>query len=505
LLHPSVDDWHSGGPLIDRNDRDDLSRRRFLKLVAATAALGASGGALPFLASCGEPATAPRPGNGRSPLQFSPAVSARDAVLTPAPGSARIAPSESSAAWLYNGVMPGPTLVARKGDRARIRLVNSLAEPTIVHWHGLIVPAPSDGHPRDAIDSGATFDYDFPIIQRSGTFWYHPHPHHRTAGQIHRGLAGLFIVRDDEEDALALPGGDREILMVLQDRDDGAAHAFEYAPTDAELDTGILRSSPFGNGVRLPSINVTAAQFRFRILNASQARVYRIAADNGLPLVIVGNDGGLLPGPVTAESIYLGVGERIDLLIDFAATPAGRRIILKSLAFDFAGPRAESFPQGMEMDLLELVRVDSNPETSRTLPAVLSSIPPLGAPGFEREFVLRSSDRADAHQINGLSYDMNRIDERIPLGQIERWIFRNDSDLPHPVHGHGTQFQIESRVGGRNAVYPYERGWKDTALVMPLETVSVLIRFDAYRGVFPMHCHNLQHEDSGMMLNVEVI
>ena len=97
-----------------------------------------------------------------------------------------------------------------------------------------------------------------------------------------------------------------------------------------------------------------------------------------------------------------------------------------------------------------------------------------------------------------------RVDQRISLGQAERWTFRNDSSLPHPVHLHGTQFQILSRTGGRNVVFPYEAGWKDTALVMPLEAVEVLVRFDRYPGLFPLHCHNLQHEDLGMMLNVEV-
>jgi FtsP/CotA-like multicopper oxidase with cupredoxin domain len=100
---------------------------------------------------------------------------------------------------------------------------------------------------------------------------------------------------------------------------------------------------------------------------------------------------------------------------------------------------------------------------------------------------------------------MLRVDEQIPLGQVERWRFINDSELPHPVHLHGTQFQIVSRQGGRNVVYPYETGWKDTALALPQETVEVLVRFDTYRGVFPLHCHNLQHEDMGMMLNVEVV
>jgi FtsP/CotA-like multicopper oxidase with cupredoxin domain len=97
------------------------------------------------------------------------------------------------------------------------------------------------------------------------------------------------------------------------------------------------------------------------------------------------------------------------------------------------------------------------------------------------------------------------VDEQVPLGQVERWVFRNESALPHPMHLHGTQFQVESRTGGRGTVYPYEAGWKDTVTVFPLETVTVLVRFDRYRGLFLLHCHNLQHEDLGMMLNVEVV
>ncbi|MEO8227457.1 MAG: multicopper oxidase domain-containing protein, partial [Gemmatimonadota bacterium] len=108
------------------------------------------------------------------------------------------------------------------------------------------------------------------------------------------------------------------------------------------------------------------------------------------------------------------------------------------------------------------------------------------------------------HRINGLSFDMDRVDVQVPFGQVERWTFRNESVHPHPVHMHGTHFQVMTRLGGRGTVYPYERGWKDTVLVMPLETVEVLIQFNAYRGLFLLHCHNLEHEDLGMMLNVEV-
>ena len=484
---------------------EPLSRRRFLHLAAAGTAVIAGGG-LPVLTSC-KGAMGPDDGEpARSPLPMPATLSVAAASLVAAPGAARIAGQESSPAWLFNGLLPGPTIRARRGEQAHIRLLNHLPEPTIVHWHGVVVPADFDGHPRHAIGPGASFDYQFPIVQRAGTFWYHPHPHHRTAGQIHRGLAGFFIIGDAEEDALSLPSGAREILLLLQDRDGNAASAFSYVPTAADLSSGMLRNVPFGNGVRRPTLQVSGQRYRFRVLNASQARVYLLALDNGAPLTVIGNDGGLLPSATEVESVFLGVGERLDFLIDFAALPAGTRVMLKSLPFSLSPATDDHYPQGLEMDLLELVRTAGSGATDPPLPAVLSSVPPHGsAVAADRTFVFRSTDQEDMHQINGRVFEMNRVDEQIPLGQVERWLFTNDSAIPHPVHLHGTHFQVVSRSGGRNQVFPYEAGWKDTVLLMPLETVEVLAQFDRYRGIFPLHCHNLQHEDMGMMLNVEVI
>jgi blue copper oxidase len=485
---------------------EPLGRRRFLQIAAAGGAALASA-SVAALSSCDNPATGP--GNGeraRSPLPTPATLPAGAAFLVAAPGRTRIAGHESSAAWLFNGLLPGPTIRARQGEHAHIRLLNHLSEPTIAHWHGVLVPAHADGHPRYAIGPGASFDYEFPIVQRAGTFWYHPHAHHRTAGQIHRGLAGFFIIADEEEDALRLPSGPREILLLLQDREGDAAAAFSYAPTTADLRTGMLRDVPFGNGVRLPSLQVSGQRYRFRVLNASQARVYLLGLDSGASLSVIGNDGGLLPSATEVESVFLGVGERIDFLIDFAAYPAGARMMLKSLPFALPSAPDDRYPQGMEMNLLELVRTSSGGANDPPLPAVLSSVPRLApAVAAEREFVFRSTDQEDMHQINGRSFDMNRVDEQIPLRRVERWLFSNDSALPHPVHLHGTHFQVVSRRGGRNLVFPYEAGWKDTVLLMPLETVEVLVQFDRYRGVFLLHCHNLQHEDMGMMLNLQVI
>ena len=220
-------------------------------------------------------------------------------------------------------------------------------------------------------------------MQRAGTFWYHPHAHQLTAGQIQRGLAGFFIIGDEEEDALGLPSGPREILLLLQDREANAAAAFGYAPTTADLRTGMLRDVPFGNGVRLPTLQVSGQRYRFRVLNASQARVYLLALDNGASLSVIGNDGGLLPSATEVESVFLGVGERIDFLIDFAAVPAGTRMLLKSLPFSLPVSAGEQYPQGLEMDLLELVCARGGsaerPAASRR---ALQRAPPCPPPGL---------------------------------------------------------------------------------------------------------------------------
>ena len=179
--------------------------------------------------------------------------------------------------------------------------------------------------------------------------------------------------------------------------------------------------------------------------------------------------------------------------------------MLKSLPFAVPGMPGGHSSQGIGMDLLEFRRQEGTGGGDPELPSVLSSVVPLGTPAGERVFALESPAPGDVHRINGAAFDMDRVDEQISLGRVERWVFRNDSALPHPMHLHGTHFQVETRSGGRGIVYPYERGWKDTVLVMPLETVSVLVRFDQHRGLFLLHCHNLQHEDLGMMLNVEVV
>jgi len=108
------------------------------------------------------------------------------------------------------------------------------------------------------------------------------------------------------------------------------------------------------------------------------------------------------------------------------------------------------------------------------------------------------------HTINGRTFQLDRVDETVPLEETEIWTFVNESGLPHPVHVHGGQFHVLTRAGGRGRVMPWETGLKDTVLVLPGERVEVAVRF-SFPGLFLLHCHNLEHEDMGMMLNFEVV
>ena len=144
-------------------------------------------------------------------------------------------------------------------QRATITMRNELREPTIAHWHGLRPPESSDGHPRFQVGPGEVYGYDFEVTERAGLYWYHPHAHQRTAPQVYLGLAGLFIVRDDDEARLGLPEGERELVLVLQDKRQDADGHLRYAPRGPELMEGLLGDTAFVNGTRAPRVEVNSA------------------------------------------------------------------------------------------------------------------------------------------------------------------------------------------------------------------------------------------------------
>jgi FtsP/CotA-like multicopper oxidase with cupredoxin domain len=433
------------------------------------------------------PALAARGGGGkgtvsRYPLYIPPTVSPIGFSLTAAPGVADLGGGKLSSVLAYNGFFPGPTILASKNDTAQIGLTNGLADETTVHWHGMIVPTPADGHPRDAVSPGAYYSYQFQIVQRACLNWYHPHPHMLTGEQVCLGLAGAFIVRDTEEAALGLPSGAYELPLIVRDANLDRAGNLIYNPKSS----GFLGQIPLVNGTRSPKLDIDTALYRFRVLNGANARLFRLALSDGALFTVIGNDGGLLETAVPVGQIEFGPGERLDVLVDFRGLAVGTTVMLRDVNAGW--------------DLLEFV-VTQQVSVGGDIPTgTLSTITPLPNPVVTREFSFDGMSR-----INGLEYDLNRIDFQVPFGQTELWRFTTRGNAPHPVHVHGASFQVQSRSGGRGVVFPWESGWKDTVLLEDGETVEVFIRFEGYRGLYLLHCHKLEHEDMGMMSNFVVV
>jgi suppressor of ftsI/bilirubin oxidase len=438
-----------------------------------------------------------------------------------------------------------PTLVARTGDDARITLRNALGEPTVVHWHGLTIDSKNDGTGDTLIAPDASFDYRFRIYNRAGLYWYHPHPHGATASQAYRGLIGLLQVDDADDDALrralGLEPGVTEIPLVLHDR--RSASQSRYAPSPYDLVHGWYGDEPLVNFTPRPYMDVVARRYRFRIVNAANARIYRLGfrRDNGnlMPFELIGTDGGLLERPTRVTNVFVAPAERIDVLVDFAGIAPGGFVLLESGAFDpmhaevstSAAAAAPAMPghvtaepgadhahgrDGGAFAMLQF-RIERNGTGNAPVPARLSTFAPL-AQSTADERPLRLGFAKGRWRINDRVLDMNATPIVVARDSVETWLLRNyHTSMPHAMHLHGFQFRVLERQTTPDALAPLavdangrfatDLGWKDTVLVWPGESVRVAIDFHhpfAGEQIYPFHCHNLEHEDGGMMLRVKV-
>jgi FtsP/CotA-like multicopper oxidase with cupredoxin domain len=429
----------------------------------------------------------------------------------------------------------GPIFRVKKGQRVQVRLKNDLPDPTIIHWHGLLIPEEMDGHPRYAIAPGESFEYDFQVINRAGMYWFHPHPHQLTGTQVYYGLAGLFIVSDDEEAALGLPSGEYDLPLVIQDRTFDSQNEMVYL-ANGMMDSmiGFLGDTILVNGAPNAAMDVKASAYRLRLLNGSNSRIYKLAWQDGTPLTVIATDGGLLEAPVTRDTITLAPGERVELWVDFSERTGSemRLVSLPFSGFDNGGGMMGggfSLPNGAPFDILSL-KVGQKGADVLPLRAKLSNI----ARHRAEDAVNRNNPRTFTlamqgmtHTINGRVFEMDSVarDEIVQLGDLEIWEFANlegggggmgmgmmNMQMPHPMHIHGVQFQVLGRELALGNASTYQElsagfvddGWKDTVLVMPGEKVQVLVRFENYAGTFLYHCHNLEHEDAGMMRNYKI-
>src|SRR6516164_6826930 len=199
-----------------------------------------------------------------------------------------------------------PALVVRRGEKLNITLENAIDAPTIVHWHGLGVDTRNDGGGLTLIAPGKRYEYAFDVRDRAGLYWYHPHPHGATAGQVYGGLYGLIEIEDDDERALkralALTPGKSELALILQDRSAAAIPGAEHRVH------GFYGDDLYINGTHCAYHEVATRLYRLRMLNACNARTlrlaFRTASGTRVPFSVIGNDGGLLETPLQAEQVF---------------------------------------------------------------------------------------------------------------------------------------------------------------------------------------------------------
>jgi FtsP/CotA-like multicopper oxidase with cupredoxin domain len=418
--------------------------------------------------------------------------------LVAAPARLALLPGHVTNAFAYNGSVPGPTLEVHEGDHVIIHFHNELPEPTTIHWHGLHIPADMDGSPLRPIGAGKQYDYIFTIPRgTAGTYWYHPHPDVRTGYQMAMGLFGAIIVRDAND---ALPASLPEKLLILSDnrfKADGSPDIADPNGAQGEIDqeNGREGNILLVNGQVAPVINIRSGETqRWRVVNVSAARIYRLAIP-GQTMLHVGDDGGLFEHPREVNDILVANSERVELLVR-GTRPPNTRTSLRTLPYDRYDPHTRPADWDVAHDLLALRYTNAAPMPAVALPSVMRKIVALDTTHVTRRQVIVLSQGL----INGKTMDMTRVDVRSRLGATEIWQIENVVTMDHPFHLHGFQFQILDRDG---VPEPY-RSWKDVVNVRKHERVRIVVRLDDFPGRWMFHCHILDHEDHGMMGILEV-
>lgn len=443
----------------------------------------------------------------------------------------------------------GPTIHVSKGQKVRIRFINKLNEESIVHWHGLHVPEQYDGHPKDVIAPGETYIYEYEIMNRAGTYWYHPHPHGRTGHQVYNGLAGMLIVTDAAEQALNLPSGKYDFPIVIQDRTFDDDNQLIYIKNGhMSRSDGFLGNQIFINGTSSQSISAQQGAYRLRLLNGSNSRYYKLGWKDGTPLTVIGTDGCLLAKPRKVPYVMMSSGERIDLWLDLSNHAIGTEMVLNSLSFSngtsegrdegmmggmgggMSRGRQTEIPLGSEY-LIVKIKIDKPGGNKYKLPESLVNLNKLNvndAVNIDDPRTFKFAGSMMKWTINGRTFETLRVTdyETVKLNSTEVWEFINggagmmggghgmmgNNNVAHPILIHQAQFNIIERntdnmdVGLWDTIKDgfVDEGWKDTLLLMPGMKIKVLIAFQSFKGTFLYHCHNLEHEDMGMMRNYAI-
>ncbi|MFZ0304001.1 MAG: multicopper oxidase [Terracidiphilus sp.] len=435
--------------------------------------------------------------------------------------------------WGFNGVSPGPIIETRAGKGVLVEWANELPQRhlftidhnlmgaerknpdvrSVIHLHGAKAPPDSDGYPEDWYVPGKSRTYHYPNRQDACMLWYHDHAMGINRLNIYAGLVGLYIVRDEAEDALGLPHSEREISLVLCDRKftpEGQLN-YDLSPIpDAPWVPEFYGNCTLVNGKLFPYLDVQPALYRFRVLNGSNAQFFNLSLSTGQPIMQIGTDQGLLPAPVPAKILTLAPAERADLVIDFSGH-GGEQIVLKTEKIQ---------------ELMQFRVSHGSPPGGGSLPAKLRPVVAIPESAAVRTRLLtlneyKSPKGESMTMLLGGHYWHMPVTENPKLDTVEIWTLINLTEDVHPIHLHLVRFQILDRrpfdklhyfVTGNlryigDAIPPDagEAGWKDTVRADSDLVTRIIVRFEGYAGRYVWHCHILEHEDNEMMRPYDVV
>jgi spore coat protein A, manganese oxidase len=436
-------------------------------------------------------AEANHPGPFLQPLPSPQVLTGQNISITAQEADVPIFTGTPTRMWTYNGTFPGPTVRRPTGKLTRVTFNNSLPAPVgslSFHNHGNHSSPENDGQPTTfLVPPGGSRTYYYTGLEaganeRGAMQWYHDHRDGVTARNVWMGLAGLYIL-DDPADPQTLPSGEQDVPLAILDRSFDANNQISYQFQS----NGVTGDHILVNGAPQPYLDVADRKYRFRILNASNIRNYQIELSSGQSMTQIGTESGLLPAPVTRQSILLSPAERADVVIDFNGR-LSQNVVLRN-----------TLESGALSELAQF-RVTRHEIDTSSVPASLRPQENLGTPIVTRTFEF--SRGGGQWRINDLPFDPNRVDARPVLGTTERWILRNAGGWDHTIHIHDVDHQLISRNG--QPPTPDELT-KESWYIGGGQEVEVKIRFTDHVGRYVFHCHVLEHEDDAMMAQFEVV
>ncbi|MCB9234901.1 MAG: multicopper oxidase domain-containing protein [Bacteroidia bacterium] len=424
--------------------------------------------------------------------------------LTLAPSYVNFLAGDSTVTHGINQPYLGPTLIFQRGDTVQMHVTNNLTDTTTMHWHGMHVAPEDDGGPHTFIPPNTTWSPSFVIDDEATTHWYHPHLHGHTAEQVYKGAAGMIIVRDAHEASLNLPRtyGVDDFPIIIQDKSFDATNQLIFA---AMADTIAI------NGTLGAFLSVPAQMVRFRLLNGSNQRVYNVGFPTNLPVFQIASDGGLLEAPVPVNTVLLAPGERAQVVVNFGGQN-GNNYPFPSLNSTMppgisGGPGGPGGLPGNPLDSADFILMEFrvNPQTPNPVTSLPTSLntyvkPSLSNVDRTRIKIMDADPNGFPYYINSTPFNHMVINDTVIKDNIEVWTLINTTDVAHPFHIHDIQFYI-TELNGSPPPAPMA-GRKDVVLVQPGDTISFIGEFtDFVDSVIPYmyHCHNLFHEDAGMM------